>query len=467
MAKCRLGILAFLVQIVALVGAVTWDAAPSTTFDAQTLATETRSQTPSATPAPDIVINGTMYEPANLCGYVEYSSVNSYTCGGDNTCLWNSNLRLVGCGNTASVNYYTSCVPWRHIQDCNSSCLADPSILRCSTPTPYCVTPIIGPHHNYSIFGCEATHIFGRYKVHLTYSGQTTTGHLPRYLGKDSIITYGTKIPKNSFLSLSNTTTTLTQDPFLVATISTTDSSGRPTGVGRGNWANASEHGSEWRGRWEQQQLRTEIIAGSVIGGFMFLIAVGLLFWLFFAWRRLKRLKAQQGAERKDVQMQEMGRESVITSEASTSISGLVSRGSRRMSEHTVSIGEVAPRDRGRGSVGSPTVSEVGSGYISRGTSTTLELYDELYDDEDDVGRGRRRTVPTVVLVPAEEPEDPNEEEAEDEIGVERKEYLRPPDDFHENHKPTTERQDEVEEVEHFERPDDTPLENDQPPAKK
>jgi hypothetical protein len=74
MAKCRLGILAFLVQIVALVGAVTWDAAPSTTFDAQTLATETRSQAPSATPAPDIVINGTTYEPANLCGYVEYSS---------------------------------------------------------------------------------------------------------------------------------------------------------------------------------------------------------------------------------------------------------------------------------------------------------------------------------------------------------------------------------------------------------
>lgn len=415
MAKCRLGILTFLILNIALVGAATWNAAPSTTFDAQTLATETISQAPSATPAPDIVINGTTYEPANLCGYIEYSSAISYTCGGDNTCLWNSDLRLVGCGNTASVNYYTSCVPWRHIQDCNSSFLADPSILRCSTLKPYCVTPIIGPHHNYSIFGCEATRIFGRYKVHLTYSGQTTTGHLPRYLGNDSIITYGTKIPKN-LSSTSITTTTLTQDPFLAATISITDTSaGCPTG--RGNWTgNGVRNGSEWRSKWEVEQ-KTEIIAGSVIGGFMFLIAAGLLMWLFFAWRRLKRLKAQERVKRKDVQMQEMGRERVIASEDSTSVSGSVSRTSRRMSERIVSIREAALRDRGRESMASPTVSEVGSGYMSRGTSITLEVYDEIYDDEDDVARGRRRTAPTVVLVPAEEPEeDPAEMDAETEV---------------------------------------------------
>lgn len=75
MAKCRLGILAFLIlNIATLSGAVTWDAAPSTTFDAQTFVTQSIRQAPSATPAPDIIINGTTYEPANLCGYVEYSS---------------------------------------------------------------------------------------------------------------------------------------------------------------------------------------------------------------------------------------------------------------------------------------------------------------------------------------------------------------------------------------------------------
>jgi hypothetical protein len=73
MAKCRLGILTVLFHI-ALVCAISWDAAPSTTFDVQSLSTQNPNQAPSATPAPSVVINGTNYEPPNLCGYVEYSS---------------------------------------------------------------------------------------------------------------------------------------------------------------------------------------------------------------------------------------------------------------------------------------------------------------------------------------------------------------------------------------------------------
>ncbi|KAE8444019.1 hypothetical protein EG329_001148 [Mollisiaceae sp. DMI_Dod_QoI] len=404
MAKCRLGILTLLLHI-ALVSAISWDAAPSTTFDAQTLSTETVSQAPSATPAPSIVINGTTYEPPNLCGYVEYSSANSYTCGDGNTCLWNSNLGLVGCGNPTSVNYFTSCVPWRHIQDCNSSCLADPSILRCSTPTPYCVTPIIGPHHNYSIFGCEATRIYGRYKVHLTYSGQTTTGHLPRYLGDNGVITYGTRIPKNQ--TSTSTSSSLTQDPFLVETISisVTDTT-QPASQTGGNWTGSTcGNGSYCRtgkSRWQEAQIKTEIIAGSVIGGFMFLILAGLLTWIFLAWRRLRREKQKRDSEPKDVRLEDMMRASVVTSDAS----GSVSRGgdrSRTMSERTMSVSREAVI-RERSSMGSPVVpvspvSEVGSGRMSRGTST-FDVFDEIYDDEDIV-RGRR---PIIRIVPEEEP---------------------------------------------------------------
>ncbi|KUJ16866.1 uncharacterized protein LY89DRAFT_718601 [Mollisia scopiformis] len=346
MAKCRLGILTLLFHV-ALVCAITWDAAPSTTFDASTLTTETLSQALSATPAPAVVINGTTYEPPNLCGYVEYSS---------------------------------------------------------------------GPHHNYSIFGCEATRIFGRYKVHLTYSGQTTTGHLPRYLGDDGVITYGTRIPKNTTSSsTSSAASTGSTDPFLVATLSSSVTDGtQPTGWGNGNWT-ACLNGSycqTGKSRWVEAQIRTEIIAGSVIGGFMFLIAAGLLIWLFFAWRRLKKAKLKHESEPKDVRLQEMGRESVITSEASGSV-GSSAIGSRRMSSRTVSISrDAVMRERDREEVRSPVspVSEVGSAYMSRGTST-LEVYDEIYDDEDE-HRGRPLEIPALVL--SEAPENVPVEEIEE-----------------------------------------------------
>lgn len=161
----------------------------------------------------------------------------------------------------------------------------------------------------------------------------------------------------------------------------------QPTVWRHGNWScNGSNCQGGGKSRWEEAQIRTEIIAGSVIGGFMFLIGVGLLVWLCMAWRRLKRVREKQERESKSVRMQEMGRESVVTSLGSGSVETEMEMW--RRSQRTVSrdVGrESVVMDRDR--VGSP-LSETGG--LWRGMSTL-----DIYDDED--VRPRIRMVPTEV----------------------------------------------------------------------
>ncbi|TGO83565.1 hypothetical protein BPOR_0626g00040 [Botrytis porri] len=60
---------------------------------------------------------------------------------------------------------------------------------------PYCATPLVGPEGNYSILACQGHKPYGRSDINLVYKGQTTVGHLLRYLGADGIITYATHTP--------------------------------------------------------------------------------------------------------------------------------------------------------------------------------------------------------------------------------------------------------------------------------
>lgn len=71
---------------------------------------------------------------------------------------------------------------------------------------PYCVTPHFGRSWNYSILAYHATRPWGSTKVHLTYIGQSTIGHLHRYLDDDGKITYATRIrhPESSTPPLSS-----------------------------------------------------------------------------------------------------------------------------------------------------------------------------------------------------------------------------------------------------------------------
>jgi hypothetical protein len=57
----------------------------------------------------------------------EHNPDNPYTCASHKTCLWNSHLKVVGCGNPTSIHYITSCVPYRALQECYADCLANPA----------------------------------------------------------------------------------------------------------------------------------------------------------------------------------------------------------------------------------------------------------------------------------------------------------------------------------------------------
>ncbi|TEY69496.1 hypothetical protein BOTCAL_0115g00160 [Botryotinia calthae] len=70
---------------------------------------------------------------------------------------------------------------------------------------PYCATPRVGPEGNYSILACQGHKPYGRSDINLVYKGQTTVGHLPRYLGADGIVTYATHTPTMSSLTAPST----------------------------------------------------------------------------------------------------------------------------------------------------------------------------------------------------------------------------------------------------------------------
>ena len=141
-------ILSWFVQS-AFASAVKWTG-PSSTDQSKhshvtraSLATEAPSL---ATRAPDNIPS--TYEAPDVCGYINFDlSMNNllgtsltlnakfeldnpYTCAGSNTCLWNSHLKIVGCGNPTAVNYITSCIPYRDLDDCDDDCFANPSIIQ-------------------------------------------------------------------------------------------------------------------------------------------------------------------------------------------------------------------------------------------------------------------------------------------------------------------------------------------------
>ncbi|KAB8303224.1 hypothetical protein EYC80_004671 [Monilinia laxa] len=183
------------------VDAISWEEASSTSI--QRLTT---SWLPIQTPKPPLVTASPpdancTYESPNICGWIDHNSDNSYTCGGSATCFWNSSLKSVGCGHATSMDYFTSCIPYKALGYCDGSCFANPSIVRCGPDIPYCATPLVGPHGNYSILACQTNKPYGRSHVNLQYKGQTTVGHLPRYLGADGIITYATHTPTLSSLN--------------------------------------------------------------------------------------------------------------------------------------------------------------------------------------------------------------------------------------------------------------------------
>jgi hypothetical protein len=147
---------------------------------------------------------------------------------------------------------------------------------------PHCVTPILDPHANYSILACEATKDF--YRVHLTFSGQTTTGYLPRYLGEDGSVTYGTRIPKNSTTTSISVPSSLlsANTDFGVGTIivvTTREAVGQGNGGGGG-------------------QVNTVLVVGVVLGGGIAVTAVVVLGVSVWVYRRGRvRGKVGQGSE--------------------------------------------------------------------------------------------------------------------------------------------------------------------------
>ncbi|THV44517.1 hypothetical protein BGAL_0625g00030 [Botrytis galanthina] len=70
---------------------------------------------------------------------------------------------------------------------------------------PYCATPRVGPEGDYSILACQGHKPYGRSDINLVYKGQTTVGHLPRYLGADGIVTYATHTPTMPSLTAPST----------------------------------------------------------------------------------------------------------------------------------------------------------------------------------------------------------------------------------------------------------------------
>ncbi|TVY86069.1 hypothetical protein LAWI1_G006775 [Lachnellula willkommii] len=298
-----LGIVA-LIQITPI-SAISWAAASSTTFSANPSSTSDLNP-PSTTSGPPIGYGNTTSQPPELCGYVNHNSLNSYTCGGNNTCFWNSDLRLVGCGHATSVNYITSCIPYVALKYCNDSCFSNPSIIRwyslllpsSTTKTnqndvqsgssiPHCVTPILGPHANYSIFACAATKNF--YGVHLTFFGQSTTGYLPRYLGEDGAITYGTRIPENS-TSASGSSVSADTDfgvgtVVLVSTV-TAPAPGESGGAGVGA---GKENGG--------LRVNKSLVVGVVLGGGILVTVVVVLGVFLWAYRRREVRSKGEGTE--------------------------------------------------------------------------------------------------------------------------------------------------------------------------
>ncbi|KAI9647150.1 hypothetical protein NHQ30_003533 [Ciborinia camelliae] len=145
---------------------------------------------------------------------------------------------------------------------------------------PYCATPRVGPHGNYSILACQANKPYGRFDVNLIYKGQTTVGHLPRYLGADGIITYATHTPTLSSLTAPGT-----------ANRSSFGLEGAPVRVSSTYFPNQSTdcHSRPYHDGISGMSVVPEaaIVAGIIVGGLVVICTVaGFIVFLVCRYRR-------------------------------------------------------------------------------------------------------------------------------------------------------------------------------------
>jgi hypothetical protein len=175
-------------------------------------------------------------------------------------------------------------------------CLPSPYSITTNFPSssgsdiPHCRTARIGHAGNYSILNCQSTHLQSPFKIHLTYEGQTSIGHLPRYLGDDGNITYATDIPRIVIRTNASGTSTFEE----MQTLYMASSSAVPS-VAEAIVSSTTKREQETEScapdadesvMYVQQQREKEIVAGSVMGSFMVLVMVVFAVGVLIAWKR-------------------------------------------------------------------------------------------------------------------------------------------------------------------------------------
>ncbi|TGO34769.1 hypothetical protein BHYA_0183g00210 [Botrytis hyacinthi] len=160
------------------------------------------------------------------------------------------------------------------------SCFANPSIVRCGSDIPYCATPRVGPEGNYSILACQGHKPYGRSDINLVYKGQTTVGHIPRYLGADGIVTYATHTPTMPSLTAPST-----------GNRSSLRFDGVPVQVSSTFLRKPSSncHSKPYRDGVSDMSIVPEaaIVAGTIVGSLVVICAVaGFILFLVYKYRR-------------------------------------------------------------------------------------------------------------------------------------------------------------------------------------
>jgi len=170
----------------------------------------------------------------------------------------------------------------------------------------------VGPKGSYSILHCQAADNKVPFDVHLTYYGQTSTGHLPRWLGADGNITYATRIPHLIVETTETGGFTFQETHTLYSTVNsggvvllTSSFEGGATrvrvGVGQETQRCVPEDSQEV---YVQQQTQKEIVAGSIIGSAMVLVVVVFVVGFVVVWRR--KVKREEKADNV-IQFREVG----------------------------------------------------------------------------------------------------------------------------------------------------------------
>jgi hypothetical protein len=148
----------------------------------------------------------------------------------------------------------------------------------------------------------------------MMYHGQTTIGHLPRWLGDDGNITYGTRIPHIvTFTAASGSLTSQEMETLYSTSISNAGITKMGTSsVIIANGVVVQETQSSSPGPdagmyavYLQQQTHKEIVAGSVVGSFMGLVIVLFVVGVLIAWRK----KVEREKEKLDEMVELRGME--------------------------------------------------------------------------------------------------------------------------------------------------------------